>query len=128
MIGCSSNNVPFNKKTNITYTDNGVEYKMAVQADSIRGGIEIKIENLGIEEICLEGESAIYEDAHGNSLQAVNEFFTRPSGMRSLTNWHALQALSGRGNFAGITPPQDAAVLVFKNFDRNKTYFRVSLK
>ena len=56
---------------------------MAITVDSIRGGIEIQIENLGTEEIALEGESAIYEDAGGTEIQAVNKFYTRPTGLSS---------------------------------------------
>jgi hypothetical protein len=129
LIGCGQTEVPFNTKTTISYTDEGVEYKMAIIVDSIRGGIQIQIENQGIEAISLRGESAIYLDANGNELQAVNEFYTRPFSFSTrLMDSYALEAKSGKSNFGGIVPPLNATSIVFKNYDKKKTLFKVALK
>lgn len=130
MIGCGSDDVtvPFNTKTNISYTDGGYEYKMSVLASTISWGIEIDIENLGIEPIVLDAECAIFLDEKGNEIKAANTFYTRTPGFRSLSDERNFQIKSGEKNSAGFVPPANAVKLAFKNFDRNRILFKLSLK
>ena len=127
LIGCSSNDVPFNKKTTVSFNDFGFDYKLAVTVDSLPGGISILVENIGTEEFSFDGRDMFFEDGSRNTLRAVNTFVTRGYSNR-FGGYSILKILSGKSDVIGIFAPAEARFIIVKNVDHNKTYFKVALK
>jgi len=133
LIGCSSNKVPFNIKTVVSFNDNDIEYKLDVEATAdttsgVPGVIKIYFRNNGTEEFWIFGQGVFYEDASGKITHALNRFVAWQRAIRSIRETGDIYIPSGERNFMLFKPPQEATTLVFKNDTHDKVLFKVSLK